>query len=71
MGKPPSNRELGGSARAPAELDGRGRLATGGGDARGALHREGAGSSPPLLRALGSAGPTRKLWGSWAPGRRR
>lgn len=37
VGKPPSNRELGGSALAAAELNGRGRLATGGGGGRGEL----------------------------------
>lgn len=43
----PSNRELGGRARAAAERDGRGRLATGGGDEHGAPGWVGAGSSPP------------------------
>lgn len=45
VGEDLSTAELGGSARAAARRDGRGRLATGGGDARGAAGRVGAESS--------------------------
>lgn len=61
-----SNPELGASARSAAERDGRGRLATGSGDALGTPSRVGAESSLPPPRALGPLGRQRKLWGSSA-----